>query len=100
MTVVDMNRHDLGQLMVGTGATFLRVNVALLLGTLWTVPAGVAIGFHPKLARVLQPLVQIAASVPATALFPVVLLLLILIGGRPNRLHCAPAIGHAMVHPL
>jgi len=57
------------------------VNVALLLGTVWTVPVGVAIGFHPKLARVAQPLVQIAASVPATALFPVVLLFLVRIGG-------------------
>jgi NitT/TauT family transport system permease protein len=81
MTLTGLNHHELRQLLAGTGATFLRVNVALLLGTLWTVPVGVAIGFHPKLARVAQPLVQIAASVPATALFPVVLLLLIRIGG-------------------
>jgi NitT/TauT family transport system permease protein len=39
------------------------------------------IGFHPRLARIAQPLAQIAASVPATALFPVVLLLLIRLGG-------------------
>ncbi len=48
---------------------------------LWTIPAGVWIGFNPRLARIAQPLAQIAASVPATALFPVVLLLLIRIGG-------------------
>ncbi|MGA7907028.1 MAG: ABC transporter permease subunit [Candidatus Sulfotelmatobacter sp.] len=66
---------------IGLGATFLRVNVALLIGALWTIPAGVAIGFNPKLARVAQPLAQIAASVPATALFPIVLLLLIQVGG-------------------
>jgi len=81
MTLAGLNHQELTQLFVGTGATFLRVNVALLLGTLWTVPVGVAIGFHPKVARVAQPLGQIAASVPATALFPVVLLLLIRIGG-------------------
>jgi NitT/TauT family transport system permease protein len=80
-TLAGLNRSDLSQLLAGTGATFLRVNAALLLGTLWTVPAGVAIGFHPKLARIAQPLVQIAASVPATALFPVVLLVLIRVGG-------------------
>ena len=80
-TLTGLNHPELRQLLTGTGATFLRVNVALLLGTLWTVPVGVAIGFHPKLARLAQPLVQIAASVPATALFPVVLLLLIRIGG-------------------
>ena len=54
---------------------------ALVIGSLWTIPVGVAIGFNPKLARVAQPLAQIAASVPATALFPIVLLLLIKIGG-------------------
>jgi len=66
---------------IGLRATFLRVNLALLLGALWTIPAGVAIGFNPRLARIAQPLAQIAASVPATALFPVVLLLLIRVGG-------------------
>ncbi|HWY21246.1 MAG TPA: ABC transporter permease subunit [Candidatus Acidoferrum sp.] len=66
---------------LGLGATFLRVNVALLIGALWTIPAGVAIGFNPKLARIAQPLAQIAASVPATALLPVILLLLIRLGG-------------------
>jgi len=81
VTVTGLNRQELGLLLAGAGATFLRVNVALLLGTVWTVPMGVAIGFHPKLARVAQPLVQIAASVPATALFPVVLLFLVRIGG-------------------
>ncbi len=81
VTVTGLNRQELGLLLAGTGATFFRVNVALLLGTVWTVPVGVAIGFHPKLARVAQPLVQIAASVPATALFPVVLLFLVRIGG-------------------
>src|SRR6202023_3701261 len=66
---------------LGLGATFLRVNLTLLLGALWTIPAGVVIGFNPRLARIAQPLAQIAASVPATALFPVVLLLLIRVGG-------------------
>lgn len=72
---------ELRELVRGLGATFLRVSVALLIGALWTIPAGVAIGFNPRLARIAQPLAQIAASVPATALFPVVLLLLIRVGG-------------------
>jgi NitT/TauT family transport system permease protein len=63
------------------GLTFVRVNAALILGALWAVPAGVWIGTTPKVARIAQPLVQIAASVPATALFPVLLLLLIRWGG-------------------
>jgi len=70
-----------GALLVGAMATFLRVNVSLLIAAAWTIPAGVAIGFHPRLARIAQPMAQIAASVPATALFPVILLALIRMGG-------------------
>jgi NitT/TauT family transport system permease protein len=66
------------------GATFLRVVVALVIASAWTIPAGVAIGFNPRLARIAQPLAQIAASVPATALFPVLLLGLISLGGGLN----------------
>jgi NitT/TauT family transport system permease protein len=76
-----LQKAELHEAALGLGTTFLRVNLALLIGALWTVPAGVAIGFNPKLARIAQPLAQIAASVPATALLPVILLLLIRIGG-------------------
>jgi NitT/TauT family transport system permease protein len=72
---------DLKELLVGALATSLRVFCALVIGTAWTVPAGVWIGMNPRLARIAQPLAQIAASVPATALFPVVLLMLIRVGG-------------------
>lgn len=72
---------DVKAMILGSLATFLRVLCSLVIGTAWTVPLGVWIGFHPRLARIAQPLAQIAASVPATALFPVVLLVLIRIGG-------------------
>ena len=76
-----LNRSEMAEIGFGLGATFLRVNAALLIGAAWTIPVGVWIGFSPRLARVAQPLAQIAASVPATALFPVVLLILIRLGG-------------------
>jgi NitT/TauT family transport system permease protein len=81
MILTGLHKTELQQTGIGLAATFLRVNLTLLIGALWTIPAGVAIGFNPRLARIAQPLAQIAASVPATALFPVVLLLLIRIGG-------------------
>ena len=81
MILTGLQKAELQEAAIGLGATFLRVNLTLLLGALWTIPAGVAIGFNPRLARIAQPLAQIAASVPATALFPVVLLLLIRVGG-------------------
>jgi len=73
----DLSRAEYFTLLRSAGFTLLRVNAALLIGALWTVPVGVAIGFSPRLARIAQPLAQIAASIPATALFPVILLFLI-----------------------
>ncbi|HTB32731.1 MAG TPA: ABC transporter permease subunit [Bacteroidia bacterium] len=58
-------------------ATMSRVFVALSLSLLWTIPVGVLIGSNKKAALVLQPLVQIAASVPATAFFPILILFFI-----------------------
>jgi NitT/TauT family transport system permease protein len=81
MLLAGLNQSEVSMILKGLLATFLRVTAALILGSLWTVPAGVAIGTHPKLARLAQPLAQIAASVPATALFPVVLLALVSVGG-------------------
>ncbi|MDF5727272.1 MAG: ABC transporter permease subunit [Rhizonema sp. PD38] len=72
---------DWQTVLSGAVFTALRVIVALILSLLWTVPVGVAIGRNPRLAQVLQPIVQIAASVPATALFPVLLLWLTRIAG-------------------
>ena len=62
---------------VGLLATLLRVALALVLALAWTLPLGVAIGTNQRIAGFLQPLVQIMASIPATALFPVVLLFIL-----------------------
>jgi NitT/TauT family transport system permease protein len=82
---VELLRHihgaEIVELLKGAGATFLRVNAALLIASAWTIPVGVAIGFHPRLARIAQPLAQIAASYPATAIFPILLIGLVQAGG-------------------
>jgi NitT/TauT family transport system permease protein len=52
--------------------TLGRVLLATALGTLWTVPAGLAIGLSPRVSRILQPVVQVVASFPAPMLFPAV----------------------------
>ncbi len=69
---------------VGLAATAARVAAALLIALAWTVPAGVAVGRNPRLAAILQPVIQIAASVPATALFPVLLLAILNVPGGLN----------------
>ena len=77
----ELHREDYRELLESAALTFLRVNAALVLGALWTVPAGVAIASHARLARIAQPLVQMAASIPATALFPIILLFLLRLRG-------------------
>lgn len=70
-----------GQILVGVLATLLRVVVSLLIALAWTIPVGVAIGTNRRVAAVLQPVVQVTASVPATAIFPVFLLLVVHLAG-------------------
>jgi NitT/TauT family transport system permease protein len=76
--------HLLHQVPAGTwgsaaGAGFLtlgRVLISTAIGTLWALPAGLAIGLSSRLSRILQPVVQIAASFPAPMLFPLVIAIL------------------------
>lgn len=71
-------------ILIGLGATLLRVIAALAIALAWTIPVGLLIGTNQRLAAWLQPLVQIAASVPATALFPVLLLFMLRLPGGLN----------------
>jgi NitT/TauT family transport system permease protein len=60
--------------------TLGRVLLATVVGTIWAVPAGLAIGLSPRLSRVLQPVVQVVASFPAPMLFPLVVAALTALG--------------------
>ncbi len=79
--LVELSGPEMKGIIQGAAATFLRVEGTLVLAGLWTIPVGVFVGMRPKLSALVQPLAQIAASVPATALFPIVLLMLIRVGG-------------------
>ncbi len=70
-------------LMILKAAFFslLRTGSAILLALIWTVPLGVLIGLNRKVAKVMQPVIQILAALPATAVFPVIVLFLIRLGG-------------------
>ncbi len=75
---------DWTDILVGIFATALRVFIALAIAMLWTIPVGYVIGSNPKVSKWLQPLVQVAASLPATALFPVLVAALANIYGGLN----------------
>ncbi|HEY3976608.1 MAG TPA: ABC transporter permease subunit [Streptosporangiaceae bacterium] len=50
--------------------TFLRVVVVVTVSSAIWVPVGVWIGFSPRVAQFLQPVVQVLASFPANFIFP------------------------------
>jgi NitT/TauT family transport system permease protein len=79
--LVALSSAEVWGIVRGAGATFLRVEATLVLAGLWTIPVGIFVGLRPRLSALVQPLAQIAASVPATALFPVILLILVRGGG-------------------
>lgn len=65
------------------GASFLRLLCAYLIALAWTVPLTAYAADRPRLMRFVQPLAQIGASVPATALFPLIVAIVIrYLGGR------------------
>jgi NitT/TauT family transport system permease protein len=74
--VIDLGGRDWATIGGAAGVTLGRVLLSTALGTLWAVPAGLAIGLSPRLLRFLQPVVQVLASFPAPMLFPLVIALL------------------------
>ncbi len=69
-----------GELVSSAVLTFARVMGAVIVSTAWALPAGVLIGRSPRVARALQPAIQVVASFPAPMLFPLVILLFERIG--------------------
>lgn len=65
-----------------TFITLIRVGLAVVLGSIWTIPAGVFIGTHPAWTRRLQPVVQVVASFPYPMLYPMVAFAMIGFGIR------------------
>ncbi|MBN8554967.1 MAG: ABC transporter permease subunit [Deltaproteobacteria bacterium] len=57
----------------GTFYTTLRVFAAIVIASIWAVPAGILIGLSPRMTRFLQPIIQVAASFPAPMIYPLVI---------------------------
>jgi len=60
--------------------TFGRVMICVGLSVLIMLPLGLAIGLSDKWNRSLQPIIQVAASFPATLLFPALIVLFKIVG--------------------
>lgn len=63
------------------GASTARLALAYLISIAWTLPVAVWIGLNERVESVLMPVAQVLASVPATALFPVIVAVLLNTGG-------------------
>jgi NitT/TauT family transport system permease protein len=85
MTIMaTLSFNDWIEVGIGLLATLARVFSSLIIAMMWTIPVGVAIGTNRRMATLLQPLVQVVAAIPATALFPVLLLALLHVYGGLN----------------
>jgi len=68
--LVTVGPAEVGSAVLKGLHTLVRVLLVLLFASLVWTPIGVAIGFQPRLARLLQPVVQFLASFPANFIFP------------------------------
>jgi NitT/TauT family transport system permease protein len=67
-----------------TGFSILRLLAAYLISLAWTVPCAIAASESPPFARRLTPIAQIVGSIPATALFPLIVVFVIRVTGGMN----------------
>jgi NitT/TauT family transport system permease protein len=72
--------HDWKVIWGSVGLTFLRVFIAVVAGSLWTIPVAITIGLSPRLTRIFQPFVQVVASFPAPMIYPLVVALMRFLG--------------------
>ncbi|EEF60170.1 ABC transporter permease [Pedosphaera parvula] len=76
-----LSKADWKSILLSTAMTFGRVIAAVALASLWTIPVGVMIGRNPRWSRAMQPIIQMVASFPAPMLFPIVVALVLSLGG-------------------
>ncbi len=66
------------------GASVIRLLIAYAISLGWTLPCTLIASDSPRFDRWLAPLAEIAGSMPATALFPVIVLFVIRLTGNMN----------------
>ncbi|HKV54282.1 MAG TPA: ABC transporter permease subunit [Candidatus Binataceae bacterium] len=72
------------QIPAATGASMLRLFTAYLISVGWTVPCAIAASENQRFAQRLTPIAEIVGSIPATALFPFIVLFVIRLTGGMN----------------
>jgi len=65
-------------------ASGARLAVAYVIALAWTIPVAVKIGHSSRAARLMTPVFEVVASVPATALFPLMAFYVVTYTGSPD----------------
>lgn len=61
--------------------SFLRLCAAYAISLAWTVPLALWVGENDRVARIVTPLAEVAASIPATAFFPLIVFFVVRASG-------------------
>ena len=72
------------QIPLATGASVLRLIAAYAISLAWTIPCAIAASESQRFARRLAPIAEIVGSMPATALFPLIVIFVIRVTGGMN----------------
>ena len=75
---------EVHQIPLATGASLLRLIAAYAISLAWTIPCAIAASESPRFARRLAPFAEIFGSMPATALFPLIVIFVIRVTGGMN----------------
>jgi len=75
---------ELGQIPFALLASFSRLTLAYFIALAWTLPLTYWLGKHPRALRVVTPIAEIGAAIPAPALFPFIILFAIHVVGGMN----------------
>ncbi|MEW6324409.1 MAG: ABC transporter permease subunit, partial [Nitrospirota bacterium] len=75
---------DAAGIPAAIGASMLRLLTAYLIALAWTLPVAIWASERERVARIVIPLAEIGASVPATALFPLIVVIVVRYVGDVN----------------
>ena len=75
---------DVRQIPAAIVYSTLRMMTAYAISLAWTVPCALAASDSPRFNRILSPVAEIVGSMPATALFPLIVIFVIRVTGGMN----------------
>ncbi|HXN86661.1 MAG TPA: ABC transporter permease subunit, partial [Candidatus Binataceae bacterium] len=75
---------EVRQIPIATLYSSMRMAIAYVISLAWTMPVAMAASDNDRFKRMIAPIAEIVGSLPATALFPVIVLFVIKVTGGMN----------------